>query len=158
MNKLNFILCAFLLPTFNLSAVNNETESILVVSQDSVMIGPIGPVIEDTADILFKVEESMPEFPGGMEGMLSYIAKNIRYPKTAKEVQGRVITEFVVDKDGSIVDVVVKHSVHPDLDAEAIRVIQSMPKWKPGMQRGKNVRVRYTIPISFTSKGILVNE
>ena len=98
------------------------------------------------------VVESMPEFPGGQQALFKYLAENVKYPVIAQEngIQGRVICQFVVNKDGSIVDVVaVRSSGEPSLDKEAIRVIQSMPKWKPGKQRGKPVRVKYTVPVNF---------
>ncbi len=114
--------------------------------------GPIGPAVEDTGEgEIFQVVEEMPEFPGGMEALLTYLSKNIKYPSMAQDnnIQGRVIVEFVVNKDGTIVDPVVKRSVDPSLDNEAMRVIKAMPKWKPGKQRGKPVRVRYTVPVLF---------
>ncbi len=100
---------------------------------------------------IFQVVEEMPEFPGGMAECLKFIGKNIKYPTIAQEngVQGRVIVQFVVNQDGSIVDPVVVRSVDPYLDKEALRVIQMMPKWKPGKQRGKAVRVKYTVPVTF---------
>lgn len=100
---------------------------------------------------IFQVVEEMPEFPGGMAECLKFLAKNIKYPTIAQEngVQGRVIVQFVVNQDGSIVDPVVVRSVDPYLDKEALRVIQMMPKWKPGKQRGKAVRVKYTVPVTF---------
>ena len=100
---------------------------------------------------IFQVVENQPEFPGGAAALMQYLSKNIKYPTIAQEngVQGRVIAQFVVNKDGSIVDPVVARSVDPYLDKEAIRVVSSMPKWKPGMQRGKPVRVRYTLPVAF---------
>ena len=100
---------------------------------------------------IFQVVEEMPEFPGGMAECLKFLAKNIKYPTIAQEngVQGRVIVQFVVNQDGSIVDSVVVRSVDPYLDKEALRVIQMMPKWKPGKQRGKAVRVKYTVPVTF---------
>ena len=100
---------------------------------------------------IFQVVEEMPEFPGGMAECLKFLAKNIKYPTIAQEngVQGRVIVQFVVNQDGSIVDPVVVRSVYPYLDKEALRVIQMMPKWKPGKQRGKAVRVKYTVPVTF---------
>ena len=96
----------------------------------------------------------MPEFPGGMAECLKFLAKNIKYPTIAQEngVQGRVIVQFVVNQDGSIVDPVVVRSVDPYLDKEALRVIQMMPKWKPGKQRGKAVRVKYTVPVTLIMK------
>lgn len=102
-------------------------------------------------NVIFQVVENMPEFPGGMGALMQFLGKNIKYPAIAQEngVQGRVIVQFVVNKDGSIVDPVVVRSVDPYLDKEALRVIRTMPKWKPGMQRGKPVRVKYTVPVTF---------
>lgn len=98
----------------------------------------------------FVVVEEMPQFPGGNEAMQKYIAENLKYPKTAiKGEQGRVIVSFVVNKRGKVGDVKLIRSVSPELDAEAVRVIQDMPDWIPGKQRGKAVNVRYTIPIVF---------
>lgn len=101
-------------------------------------------------DIVFVVEDA-PEFPGGYTAFLEFIRKNIRYPAISREnnIQGRVIVSFVVEKDGSISNVEVEKSVHPSLDKEAMRVISLMPKWKPGQQRGKPVRVKYSAPVNF---------
>jgi protein TonB len=100
---------------------------------------------------IFQVVEEMPEFPGGMAECMKFLGKNIKYPTISQEngVQGKVIVQFVVNKDGSVVDPVVVRSVDPYLDKEALRVINTMPKWKPGKQRGKPVRVRYTVPVTF---------
>ena len=101
---------------------------------------------------IFQVVEQMPEYPdGGMAGLMKDLSGAIRYPAIAAEngVQGRVTVQFVVNRDGSIVDATVLRGVDPYLDKEALRVINSMPKWKPGMQRGKPVRVRYTVPVNF---------
>lgn len=100
---------------------------------------------------IFDVVEHMPEFPGGMEEMMKYLSTNIRYPEAAHKAgkQGRVIVNFVVEADGTISNANVLRSVSEELDAEALRVVENMPKWKPGMQNGKAVRVKYTIPISF---------
>ena len=100
---------------------------------------------------IFQVVEEMPEVPGGMGECMKFLAKNIKYPTIAQEngVQGRVIVQFVVNRDGSIVDPVVMRGVDPHLDKEALRVIGMMPKWKPGKQRGKEVRVKYTVPVMF---------
>ena len=99
----------------------------------------------------FVVVEEMPQFPGGNEAMIKFIAENLIYPKTAmdKGEQGRVILSFVIDKRGKVGDVKLIRSVSPELDAEAIRVIQAMPDWIPGKQKGKAVNVRYTIPILY---------
>ncbi len=100
---------------------------------------------------IFEVVEEAPEFPGGMGALMKFLGSNIKYPTIAQEngVQGRVIVQFVVIKDGSIVDAKVMRSVDPYLDKEALRVVSSMPKWKPGKQRGKAVRCRYTVPVMF---------
>ena len=100
---------------------------------------------------IFQVVEEMPEFPGGMAECMKFLSKNIKYPPISAEngIQGRVIVQFVVNQDGSIVDPVVVRGVDSHLDKEALRVIQMMPKWKPGKQRGKAVRVKYTVPVMF---------
>jgi TonB family protein len=106
---------------------------------------------EETHDDVFMVVEEMPEFPGGVDAMNRYLVRNIKYPLIAQEngIQGRVICQFVVNSDGKIVDVQVVRGVEASLDKEAVRVIQSMPAWTPGRQGGKNVRVKYTLPIRF---------
>ncbi len=100
---------------------------------------------------IFMVVEKMPEFPGGQAELMKFLQKNIKYPSISQEngVQGRVIVQFVVNSDGSIVDPVVMKSVDPYLDKEALRVVKSMPKWTPGEQRGKPVRVKFTLPVQF---------
>ena len=115
-------------------------------------VAPIGPVDEgDIEDEIFQVVENMPEFPGGDAALMQYLSKNIKYPASAQEnnIQGRAIIEFVVNKDGTIVDPKVIKGFDKACDNEAMRVIKAMPKWKPGMQRGKPVRVKYTVPVSF---------
>lgn len=104
-----------------------------------------------TEQTIFQVVEEMPEFPGGMGECMKWLGKNIKYPTIAQEngVQGRVIVQFVVTKEGNIEEPVVANGVDPYLDAEALRVIKAMPKWKPGKQRGKEVNVKYTLPIHF---------
>ena len=100
---------------------------------------------------IFTVVEEMPSFPGGMGECMKFLSKNINYPSISQEngVQGRVIVQFVVNTDGSIVDPVVVRGVDPYLDKEALRVIKMMPKWSPGKQRNKPVRVKYTVPVMF---------
>ena len=102
-------------------------------------------------DEIYDVVDIPPEFPGGQEALMKYVSENIHYPADAqkKGIQGRVICNFIVRKDGSIADVKVVRGVDPLLDKEAIRMINSMPKWQPGMQRGKVVDVRFTLPIVF---------
>lgn len=95
--------------------------------------------------------EVMPEYPGGQVALMRYIAQNVKYPKSAQEngTQGKVVVQFVVDTDGSIINAYVLTSVDPDLDTEALRVIKSMPRWTPGKQKGKNVRVKYAVSVKF---------
>ena len=103
---------------------------------------------------VFDVVEQMPEFPGGMEALVKYMAENMKYPEDAKkqQVEGRVLVQFIVETDGSVSNTEVLMRVFPSLDAEAVRVISGMPKWIPGKQNGKVVRVKYTIPVSFRFK------
>ena len=106
---------------------------------------------EESEQQIFTVVETMPEFPGGMGALMQYLAKSIKYPVIAQEngIQGRVTCTFVINKDGSIVDAQVLRGIDPSLDKEALRVINAMPKWSPGKQRGKPVRVKYTVPVMF---------
>ena len=135
-----------------------QTEEIVINTEDNkeeevIIAAPVeAPVEEEEEEVVFVVVETMPEFPGGQGELMKYLASNVKYPVIAQEngIQGRVICQFVVNKDGSIVDVVVaRTSGEPSLDKEAVRVIKSMPKWKPGKQRGKAVRVKYTVPVNF---------
>ena len=102
-------------------------------------------------DMLFSVVEVMPQYPGGQIAMLKYIMENMKYPEQAMKegIQGRVAVRFIVEKDGSISDVKPILSVHPLLNKEAVRVVKSMPKWSPGKQNGKPVRVQLIVPIMF---------
>tara|TARA_B100001250_G_scaffold125539_2_gene106771 strand:+ start:27270 stop:27923 length:654 start_codon:yes stop_codon:yes gene_type:complete len=107
---------------------------------------------EESDDEFFMVVENMPEFPGGDLGLMKYIQKNVKYPPIAKEynITGKVYVSFIVDKSGSVTNVKIVRGVDKNLDAEALRVVKSLPKYKPGKQRGKPVRVMFTIPINFT--------
>ena len=100
---------------------------------------------------IHQVCEEMPEFPGGMRECMNWLSKNVNYPTTAIEngVQGRVIIQFVVERDGSITEPTVARGIDPDLDKEALRVVSAMPNWKPGKQKGEAVRVKYTLPVMF---------
>lgn len=103
---------------------------------------------------VFDVVEKMPEYPGGQAALFEYLSKNVKYPADAekKKIEGRVLVTFVVNTDGSITDIEVVRKTFPSLDAEAVRVISGMPKWKPGEQKGKKVRVKYSVPLSFRLK------
>lgn len=102
-------------------------------------------------DMEYCIVEMMPQYPGGLAAMLKYIRENMKYPEQAmkERIQGRVTVSFIIEKDGSISDVKAVRSVHPLLDKEAVRVVESMPKWSPGKNNGKPVRVRYNIPVMF---------
>ena len=133
-------------------------QDIKVVEQDDIVTveGEVeAPAQESPADDAFDVVEQMPEYPGGPKALMEFLNNNVQYPAEAEKagIQGRVIATFVVEKDGSISNAKVVKSVDPLLDAEALRVIGAMPNWKPGMQNGKVVRVKYTVPLSFHLDG-----
>ncbi len=106
--------------------------------------------LEKSEEVFFSVDK-MPEFPGGMAAMQNYLATNVQYPLEAQEkgIQGRVICQFIINTDGTVSDVKVMRNVDKLLEAEAIRVIENMPKWNPGIKDNKIVRVKYTLPITF---------
>lgn len=110
---------------------------------------------EDKQERVFDVVEVMPQYPGGIPQMMKFIISNIKYPKDAikKGMQGAVVVQFVVEPDGSVSNVHVVRSVFPSLDTEAVRMVKAMPKWSPGMQNGKPVRVRFNVPIRFSLNG-----
>lgn len=136
-----------------------ETEHVEVKGEDNNEVVEIAPpietkveVVEEDEQTVFVVVENMPEFPGGTSALMKYLSGSIKYPVIAQEngIQGRVVCQFVVNKDGSIVDIeVARSSGDASLDKEAVRVIKAMPKWTPGKQRGKPVRVKYTLPVNF---------
>ncbi len=137
---------------------NVEVASVEINTEDNkdkvvAISAPVtsAPIEEEEDNVIFQVVEKMPSFPGGDSQLFKFLNDNVKYPVIAQEngVQGRVICQFVVNRDGSIVDVEVVRSVDASLDKEAIRVIKSMPKWSPGQQRGKPVRVKYTLPVNF---------
>lgn len=127
-----------------------DSNNMVIVLKPQQVIN--APATTDDGEEVYEVVEKMPKFPdGGMSGLMKYLSANIRYPEAAHKAgtQGRVTVQFVVGKDGSIGDVKVIRGVDPTLDAEAIRVISGMPKWKPGTQKGEPVNVRYTVPVMF---------
>lgn len=115
-----------------------------------MMALPMNAQTESSTKVYYEVDE-MPSFPGGLNGLMTFLAQNMVYPVTAQEngVQGRVTVSFVVETDGSITDVEVARSVDPFLDREAMRIVKAMPKWTPGKKDGKPVRVKYTVPVVF---------
>ena len=102
-------------------------------------------------DKVFEKVEDMPEFPGGEKAMMDFVAKNVQYPKEAmeKEISGRVLVGFIVEKDGSISETEIVKGIGGGCDEEAVRVVKAMPKWKPGKQKGKPVRVHFMLPLTF---------
>lgn len=124
------------------------------VQQDEVLEEYVAPEVVEEEVVeqeIFKIVEEMPAFPGGEAKLMEYVAKNVKYPQIAREtgVQGRVYVNFVVEPDGSVSNVSVLRGIGGGCDEEAIRVVKSMPKWKPGKQRGKAVRVSYMLPVNF---------
>lgn len=131
-----------------------ENMKIVLASNGASPTGKVEPVIasdENPSDPIYQVVDPMPQFPGGDFALLDYVAKHVKYPQDAHKagVQGRVICEFVVDKDGKVTDAKVFQGIYPSLDAEALRVIRSFPVWTPGSVDGKPVRVKFTVPITF---------
>ena len=133
-----------------------KVEKIALVSVDESKPLPpptqVAPVkVEEEEDKIHEVVESPAEFPGGYAALSKWLSKNLVYPEQAAEmgVQGKVIVRFVVEKDGSVTQATVLKGIDPALDKEALGVIQAMPKWKPGMQQGRAVRVRCTQPVQF---------
>ena len=129
-----------------MASTEDNTEWVDLDDYDVVEVEP-----EPEEEEIFMVVEDQPEFPGGTAALLEYLRKNIKYPAFCREnnIQGRVLVTFIVNKDGAIVEPEVVKSVNPSLDKEALRVISQMPNWKPGSQRGKPVRVKYTVPVNF---------
>ena len=111
-------------------------------------------VVSQSKQNVYDAVEQMPEFPGGMPAMIEYLQNNLKYPKDAikQQVGGRVMVMFVVETDGSLSNVRVARKVFHSLDTEAVRVVKSMPKWKPGKEKGRLVRVNYTLPVVFSLK------
>lgn len=150
----------FVLPAFALLVAGNISCSQDASQTEDAKEEVVAPVSPDAKEApadstakeeVFMVAEQMPEFLGGMKELLKFLQENVKYPENAMKnnVQGRVIVQFVVEKDGTPTEFKVLRSVDPDLDAEALRVMKAMPKWKPGMQKGQVVRVKFTVPVSF---------
>ena len=168
-SKIKFILAMMILPIafslafFACSSPEIEEDMPVVITEEPakepteekvVMPMPYEqPQTVPEAEI-FAVVEEMPTFPGGVEELYKYLGANIKYPEQAKDdnIQGRVFVNFVVEKDGEITNVKILRGIGGGCDEEAIRVVSSMPKWKPGTQRGKNVRVAYNLPIKYSLK------
>lgn len=138
--------------------VEDDIEIDVEADQETV-VDDFVPVVDDEEEVvemeIFTVVESMPEFPGGDAARMKFLQENIKYPQMAREsgIQGTVYVTFVVEPDGSVSDVRVLRGIGGGCDEEAVRVIQKMPRWNAGMQRGKPVRVQFNMPIKFTLQG-----
>ncbi len=134
--------------------VNQAITAVVGTGAPSAVVptGPVGPVVEvDDDERIYEVVEENAQFPGGEEACMKWLAEHLKYPSICQEqgVQGRVFVSFVVNKDGSIVDVEIKRSPDPNLSKEAERVVKSMPKWKPARQGNRTVRSRFNLPVMF---------
>jgi periplasmic protein TonB len=129
----------------------NEVAAVEVEGPTEVVFEEPAPVVVEDDNKIFMVVEQQPEFEGGYEAMTKFIAKNLRYPASARRmgIDGTVYVSFVVGKDGTITDVKILRGISADCDKEAVRVVQMMPPWKPGKQNGKPVFVRFNLPIKF---------
>lgn len=139
-------LAVALLIASNISCISNEKKNEQATSTSEAKVEP---QVDENG--VYMVCEEMPKFPGGMAECMKFLGKNIQYPTQAIEngTQSRVLVQFIVQKDGSITDAIVARGVDPLLDKEALRVINSMPKWEPGKHKGEAVSVKYTVPVLF---------
>ena len=138
--------------------VEDDIEIDVEADQETI-VEDFVPIVEEEEEVeemeIFTVVESMPSFPGGDAARMKFLQENIKYPQMAREsgIQGTVYVTFVVEPDGSVSDVRVLRGIGGGCDEEAVRVIKEMPKWNPGQQRGKPVRVQFNMPIKFTLQG-----
>ncbi len=138
--------------TINVGNQQIQVKEISKPDTNTSAVGTFKPETENAKDTkVYDVPETMPEFPGGTQALMEYIRNNIKWPDEESSVQGRVIVSFVVEKDGSISNAKVVKSVHPAFDAEALRVVNGMPKWIPGKQNGEPVNTKYVMPVIFKS-------
>jgi TonB family protein len=142
------ILASILVPALSVSvAAQVAAEEV----KYGVVITEQAPQSEEAEGVVFTIVEQMPQYPGGQDGMMRYLGGNIKYPEEASEagIEGVVYVTFVVEKDGAVGEARVLRGIGGGCDEEAVRVVRAMPKWEPGMQRGKPVRVQYNLPIRY---------
>lgn len=138
--------------------IENELVVDAGLNEDTKNIAIAPVIVEEEEEVkeeeIFTVVENEPEFPGGMEALYKYLAQNIKYPQLAREngITGKVYVTFVVEKDGTIANPKILRDIGGGCGAEAIRVVKAMPKWSPGKQRGKAVRVQFNLPVNFNLK------
>jgi periplasmic protein TonB len=152
--KKTLLFLLFLIPVVAVNAQQQPAQKSKDLNADVSIDMPMDTsktVSYDPSRIFTSVEQ-IPTFPGGFDAFYKYLAQNIHYPAGAAKdhIQGKVFVIFVVEKDGSLTDMKIIRGVSPDIDAEAIRVLKSSPKWKPGIQNGRPVRVQFSVPISFS--------
>jgi TonB family protein len=152
--SLGLMVTAALLMSFAFDKEQYTIQDSKSVNQPTEMTASNQQEVKQTKDKVYKVVDQMPEFLGGELALRTYIGKNIKYPDDAVKagIQGKEIVTFVIDKDGNVVNPKIARGINPSLDKEALRVVGSMPKWIPGKEKGKNVAVSYTVPISFKLK------
>ncbi len=150
-----FLLFLFMLPlmAFAQQTPAGSTQQSLMMN-DAVPVPPAAEPSPGGDEKIYTLTEELAEFPGGQSAMMAYLGKHLQYPEDAREAkkQGTVYLTFVVNMDGKIVEVRVLRGLYPSLDQEAIRVVSSMPNWKPGKQGGKAVRTQFNLPVKFLLK------
>ena len=126
---------------------------VVLISGFFLTFSSVGQETKKSGDVYFQAEE-MPVFPGGESAFRNYIVENVKYPDEAKKagISGKVFVSFIIDEKGNVTDVKVLKSVNPLLDKESVRVISGMPAWQPGKEKGKAVKVQYTVPVQFALK------
>lgn len=153
-------LAAILLIVSNIESIARDTDQIVQRKKNRVYLSE--SQTEDNDSVVYDWVEEMPEFPGGIQVLMNFLVNNIKYPRSALNrrvpQQGRVIVQFVIYKDGSIREPVVVRSVSPELDAEVVRVVSSMPNWIPGKEHGIAVSVKCNIPVTFKNQGMKINS
>lgn len=132
----------------NTQCDNPKSNAETNVSKEQV---PVEKSEGQVCDTIYNVAETMPQFPGGPNELMKYLSENTKYPESAKanKIEGRVFVSFVIEKDGSVTNAEVMRGIDKECDAEAVRVVSSMPKWQPGTQNGEAVRCRFTVPFIF---------
>jgi protein TonB len=157
--KRTLLIALLILSTLMVNAQQQPAQKPKDQSADVIIDSPIPMDTSKTVPYdpnrIFTSVQQIPTFPGGFENFYKFLAQNIRYPANAVKdrIQGKVFLTFVVEKDGSLTDIKVIRSVSGDIDAEAVRVLRSSPKWKPGIQNGRPVRVQFAVPIDFSLSG-----
>ena len=148
---LPFLAAAILIQSCNFATDTTEEVTVkdIEVAKESI---PVPEEPKAPEDEVFTVVEDMPVYPGGIQEMMNFLANNIRYPEQARreEKQGNVFVNFVIEKDGAVSNVTILRGIGAGCDEEAKRVVELMPKWKPGYQRGQAVRVSFNLPVKFT--------